>query len=74
MLPSLRPWALSHVLNLATKCVKTFGSFGLPGSFFSRHYYLLAYLNHLEILHVSSGVARVWAARGGPGVWRPRSP
>jgi len=50
MLPSLRPWALSHVLNLATIYVKTFGSFGLLGSFFyqtlllttTRHYYLLA--------------------------------
>jgi len=32
--PSLRLWALGHVLNLATIYVKTFGSFGLLGSFF----------------------------------------
>ena len=30
---SLRPWALSHVMNLATTYVKTFGSFCLAGNF-----------------------------------------
>jgi len=29
-------------MNLATIHVETFGSFALPGSFFTRHYYLLA--------------------------------
>jgi len=31
--PLVTPWALSQVLNLATIYVKTFVSFGLPGSF-----------------------------------------
>jgi len=28
-------------MNFATTYVETFGRFGLPGSFFTRHYYLL---------------------------------
>jgi len=34
----------------------------------------LSKLNNTSNRAVTSGVARVWAARGGLSVWRPRSP
>jgi len=36
-------------IGLGLSYVKIFASFGFPGSFFTRYYYLLAQLNHLEI-------------------------
>jgi len=37
--PCSRHWDKIWILQ---SCVETFGGFGLPGSFFTRHHYLLA--------------------------------
>jgi len=50
---SLCPWALSQVLNLATIYVKILPALVCQKVFFTRHYNLLAYLNHLEISRIS---------------------